>query len=286
MAWKSYRYKETIRITEMFSCFEASYDYDFDFTGDPHNFWECVYVLEGQILATADERNYTLCAGEIIFHKPLEIHRFHVTGKSGVKIFVFSFSAEGELCRFFHDKVFLLSNEQRVILDNLLKFMNEKVTWLNIPKYTSNTQYIHFLLPFEKIPTYAHTVVSHLHMLFLSLSNDNTPVSSESTSSDSIIFRDAVNYMNQHIYKNLHIDEVAKQVNLSSSSIQRIFARFTGMGFHKYFVLMKLKTATKLINSGNSVTETAEKLGFSSQSYFSKAYKRELGYYPSTSKSK
>lgn len=286
MAWKSYRYKEAIQITEMFSCFEGSYDYDFNFTGEPHNFWECVYVEEGQICATADEKNYILDAGDIIFHKPLGIHRFKVTGENGVKVFVFSFSAEGELCRFFHNKVFSLTTKQRSILENLLEFMNKKLHILNIPKYTDHTRYIHFLLPFERISSYAHTVISHFHLLFLSLANENTPASSELTSIDSIAFRDAVNFMNKHISENLYVDKVAQHVNLSPASVQRIFTRYAGMGIHKYFLLMKLKTATRLIYGGMSVTETAEKLGFSSQGYFSKAYRREMGYSPSDAKDK
>ena len=46
---------------------------------------------------------------------------------------------------------------------------------------------------------------------------------------------------------------------------------------------LKMQAATELLKNGNSVTETAEKLGFSSQAYFSLSYKRETAENPSAS---
>ena len=42
-----------------------------------------------------------------------------------------------------------------------------------------------------------------------------------------------------------------------------------------------MNLATEFLKNGLCVSETAEKLGFSSQAYFSVAYKRETGMNPS-----
>jgi AraC-like DNA-binding protein len=53
------------------------------------------------------------------------------------------------------------------------------------------------------------------------------------------------------------------------------------MSVHKYFLTLKIKTATVLLKGGMSVSEVSDTLGFSSQGYFSATYKRETGNNPS-----
>lgn len=87
--------------------------------------------------------------------------------------------------------------------------------------------------------------------------------------------------MNNHIDKQPAVSEIAKACNISISSLKRIFTQYAGISVHKYFLKLKFKTASELLHSGMNVNEVAEKLGFSSQSYFSVSYKREIGINPS-----
>ena len=66
-----------------------------------------------------------------------------------------------------------------------------------------------------------------------------------------------------------------------SMKLKRVFSKFAGMSVHKYFLNLKLNAALKLLQSGKTVTEVTETLNFSSQSYFSSAFKRETGKLPS-----
>ena len=50
---------------------------------------------------------------------------------------------------------------------------------------------------------------------------------------------------------------------------------------HKYLLKLKINVAKKLLQDGRQVSVVAENLGFASQSYFSKAFKRETGFTPS-----
>ena len=59
-----------------------------------------------------------------------------------------------------------------------------------------------------------------------------------------------------------------------------IFDKYAGMGVHKYLLKLKIKAAMELLADGNGVAVVAEKVGFGSQSYFSKAFKRETGQNP------
>ena len=279
MFWPAFAIAEQIRINEMFSCFIAHHDKTFEFPGETHNFWECVCVLEGSICVSADERIYNLSAGNIIFHKPMELHKFHVTENRDAYLFIFSFSAQGPLCKYFRDKVFTLSDEQQSMLTQMIQYMDKKLTQLNITVERNRED--QYLQPFSKIPTYSQTVLTYLYQFMLSLADDSK-IMCVSQSQDSLIFAQAVSYMNSRICDNPSVDEIADYVSLSATGLKRIFKYYTGMGVHKYFLMLKLKAATEMLSGGMPVTEVAQTLGFSSQGYFTNVFKRELGILPSS----
>ena len=98
---------------------------------------------------------------------------------------------------------------------------------------------------------------------------------------DAEIFSKAVEYMKNKIEKIPSVWEIANMLNVSESSLQRAFDKYAKMGVHKYLVSLKMKTATELLSQGISVCEVSQRLGYSSQNYFSSAYKRETGLSPS-----
>ena len=81
MVWQAYPIKEQIQITDMYSLFEAHYEKGYAFPGESHNFWECLYVMDGEVCVSGNERVYNLSQGAIVFHKPLELHKFIVNGR-------------------------------------------------------------------------------------------------------------------------------------------------------------------------------------------------------------
>lgn len=278
MDWMPYPIKEQIHISEFYTMFKDNYDKTYVFPGETHNFWECVFVLSGSICVSADNRIYNMNAGEIIFHKPYELHKFYITGEKNAELFIFSYTAKGELCDYFSDKVFYLSEKQQKILENLMDYMYSQIKKLNLND--KNEQGNMYLIPFGRIPAYSQTVVTQIYSLFFSLFNSSEAIP-VSTSHDSVLFSEAVNYMNKRIYGNPSIEEISKQVCISQAGLKRIFKKYTGLGIHKYFLKLKLKLAAEMLENGISVTDTAEKLGFSSQGYFTKTFQRETGILPS-----
>ena len=60
MPWIAYPVREQIRITDMYSLFETHYEKGFAFPGEAHNFWECLYVRNGEACVSGNERVYNL----------------------------------------------------------------------------------------------------------------------------------------------------------------------------------------------------------------------------------
>jgi len=276
--WYPFKGGEFLCIDALFTMFKIHYDKDYYFGGEVHNFWECLYVIDGDVQVSGDERIYALTKGDIIFHKPMELHKFTVTGEKGATVFIFSFNLEGRLKKQFQNKVFSLTDEQNRILDTLISFAQTEAKRFEIS--IVDFPYHGFLMPSEFSDIYLQRIVLYISELFLSLA-DHDNVSPSIHNPETELFKKAVVFMSENLSENLSIEEIAKNCNTSLSGIKRIFSKYGGMGVHKYFLSLKLNAALKLLKSGYTVTEVTDALKFSSQSYFSSAFKRETGKNPS-----
>ena len=288
--------REQIRITDMYSFFQIHYENGYEFPGETHNFWECLYVLDGEVCVSADERVYNMTPGEIIFHKPLEQHKFFVNGADGATLLIFSFSAEGPLTVAMRNKVFRLSDIQKGLIATLLHYLQSRASAINPSTNSSTNQEMplihmsksakthprtdHALQLFQELPYYSQMLVSYLHQLFLSLAEEGT-ISTVSSARDAVIFRKAIGYLNYNLHQQPTVSEIAHYCNISDASLKRLFEKYAGISVHKYLLKLKIKAAMELLEERESVANVAEKLGFTSQSYFSKAFKRETGMSPS-----
>lgn len=273
MNYKSYPIHEYVRINEMFSLFRTHFGGDYSFGGEYHDFWECVYVINGNICASGDERVYHLSSGDIIFHKPMELHKFYVDNPGGASLLIFSFSLDGESCNILKNMVFRLSEQQKSIMSSLLEYLAKNTA--------SNDLYsADYIGDFFSSPTYSQNVCVRLCGLFLSLCENGNSAPTLATS-DAVMFGNIVTFLQNHLSENLSVEDIAENCCLSRTGLKRIFAKYAGMGVHRYFMQMKINKATSLLKAGFNVTETAEALGFAEQSYFSKVYKKQVGVSPS-----
>lgn len=273
MGFKCYKIESEININGFFTAFDSYYTKHFEFEGEAHNFWEIMYIRNGRVSVSADERIYELKKGEMIFHKPMEFHKFTKISEEELDFFVMSFSATGKGMKNFENGVFILSPEQKYAFSNIIDFVrtNKKTGKnINVVSYAENFN----------SPRYI-SILKNLTELFLLRDMQNNqeqkPVLS---TSETLIFKEAVSMMHKSLGLNLKTSDIAKKCSVSPSYIKNIFSKYTGIGVHEYFLSLKINEATRLLKEGKTVTETAELLSFSSQNYFSTVYKRITGISP------
>lgn len=278
MVWLAYSVREQIRITDMYSLFEVHYDEGYAFPGEAHDFWECVYIMEGTACVSGNERVYNLSQGSIIFHKPLEFHKFIVDSAGGADLLIFSFAAEGPLTSYLGEKVFALSLPQQELVASMLSFIRSAA---GEPADREGAQ--SYLKPFHTLPNYSQMLTGYLQQLMLSLAEAGA-VTSVSDAPDAVIFRRAISYLNRNLHAQPSVPEIARCCSVSEAGLKRIFDRYAGIGIHKYLLKLKVKAAAELLQNGESVSAVAERLGFNTPAYFSRAFKRETGFPPSSLK--
>ncbi len=91
-----------------------------------------------------------------------------------------------------------------------------------------------------------------------------------------------VQYINDHLYQPLNIEDLMIVSNRSSATIGRLFRKYYQMSPTDFILDRKLEQAKELLRtSGAKVGKIAEQVGFTDPFYFSKVFKKKVGKTPS-----
>jgi len=266
--WYYPQYKNGIKC--FITAFKEKYENGYYFDGEAHNFWELVYVTEGSLFVSEDDKVYRLSEGNIIFHKPMEFHKIWVEKDQSARAIIISFEAEEEIFDNLADTLYRLDVEKQNAFEEIFHMLNENFHTNFYVRRTENPD-----IAAEKL-TFMHFEIFLLSLLSDYNVNKNTGHSISATN-----YKMIIDTMNENISKNLSINELAALCNLSVSNLKKIFAKYASGGVMKYFNSLKIKKAMRLLRIGLSVSETSYQLGFSSQNYFAVVFKRETGMLPS-----
>lgn len=272
MIWTTYQINKLVSISCFVSSFEKHLEYDYIFNGEMHDFWEMLYVVRGNVCVSADERVYNLKENNIIFHKPMELHKFHANSESD--IFVMSFKLNGKIANTLCDRTQALNDTQKNNLENIIQLFRKN-------RVETEDKYYEFIGAFDVNPLLSNQVACATELFLLSICEDKTSMITAIESTEAEIFKKCVIQMEERITEAISVEDFASKQNISVSYLKKVFAKFAGVGVHKYFIRTKITYACKLLREGKSVYEVSDMLSFSSPNYFCLAFKRETGKTPS-----
>ena len=88
-------------------------------------------------------------------------------------------------------------------------------------------------------------------------------------------------YINNNLSDDLTLEELANAANYNTIYFHKLFKASTGKTLHEYIEAQRIKKSINLlISTDMTLTQIAYECGFSSQSYFSYAFKRRMGTSP------
>ncbi len=91
----------------------------------------------------------------------------------------------------------------------------------------------------------------------------------------------SIKYIDQKLYSQLTLDDVAERVGLTPQYLTTLFKNETGKNLYQYIKEKKIDEAKMmLLYTGESMTTIANALGFSSSAHFSFAFKQLTGQSP------
>ncbi len=258
------------------------FDKNFRYGPESHDFWELVYVDKESIICTVDGKEKILNQGQILFHKPNEIHSHSSNGKNAPDLFIASFSCRSEAMRFFENKIITLNKKQVQCIYSLIELAKQT---FDIPYSDPNLRKMK-LLP-KPILGGEQLFKNNLEILLIDLMRELTETKlgnqtfiSENEISNHLV-EEIISLLNDNIFNNLTIDDISKITSYSKAYIFKRFKSATGKGVIEYYLQLKNKVAKKMLRENElSIREISEKLCYDTPNYFSKSFKKINGITP------
>ena len=95
------------------------------------------------------------------------------------------------------------------------------------------------------------------------------------------IIRTAMEYINDNYSKELSLDEVSRQVNISPYYFSKIFKEESGLNFIEYLTNVRIDKAKELLSGTDmSIKEVCATCGYTDPNYFSRSFKKNVGVTP------
>lgn len=280
--------KKEIKIKGFNSIYYFEFSKDFSHPPERHDFWEIVYVDSGEINAVTDGIGRTLSQGQVIFHRPMELHA-HVSNKVVPNsMLVVSFTTDSEAMAFFDKKIFTLEKSSKTLLS---LFINEaKVALGSIPNEYTNKEPLDFKnAPFGSM----QLLECYLTEFLLTLQrSDRDSVSHFTRTEDgrslahSSIVELVIDYLNDGIYDNITLQDICSNFYMGKTQLCALFKAHLGEGPIEYYQKLKINKSKKLLLEGMSVSKISDMLGYSSIHNFSRAFKKTVGVSPMEYKKK
>ena len=249
---------------------------------ESHDFWELVYADKESILCTSDGRETVLGEGEVLFHKPNELHSLRANGQTAPNVFVISFECKSEAVQFFENKKLHLEK-------NLLRFVysiiDESKKTFDLPYSDPELKKLKLLSQ----PTLGgqQLIKNYLEILLINLMRSETEKENSEVfflPQDRVgeqVSEQVIRFLKEHLDERLAISDVCDALNYNKSYIFQQFKRATNCSVMAYFTRLKIERAKRYLReTGLSVTQISDRLAFDTPNYFSKTFKRITGYTP------
>lgn len=261
-----------LEITDIISFFYAEHTVDINFPGEIHDFWEFIYVEQGQALITAGEKQYILKKRELVFHKPGEFHSINFYENIPTKIIVSAFVCKSPCMQYFEHRFSTLTAIEQGYLYNTLKYGGMVCPWAS---YNSNDQ---------KSPTSEklHLIQSNLEILLLLLIQrkespkiESRVISYTQMMHSKNLTQQIKDYLQKHLTENLTLEQISNDLSSSLSNLKQLFRQNTNQGIMDYFIDLKMNEAKRLMRDSElNISQISYHLGYSDISYFSRLFKR------------
>jgi len=238
------------------------------FSMHTHSLAELFLFVSGKAVFHIEGSEYPLHPGDVVLMRPAEAHLIETDPEYPYERVIMNFDTniltpldpENALMRPFFSR--------KAGKHNLLR-----------PSDFGTDAYLTYLTDMEQPNTTRLAMMANLILLMqqVNLAFDrNTIVSTQPDTTEYSIIR----YINQHLDRELTIQELCDQFYLSRAQLCRRFKKSTGTSVGKYICIKRLITAQHLIRQGQKPTEIFSVCGYQDYSTFYRAYTRYFGRSP------
>lgn len=290
MEFKTHPVSREIEIEGFNSIYYFEFGKDFSHPPERHDFWEMVYVDSGDINAVSDGLGRTLSQGQVIFHRPMEVHA-HISNRiSPNNMLVVAFTTHSPAMEFFDKKIFTLGKTEKTLLSLFTKEARLALGG-SIPGEYKNKDALNFRnAPFGSFQL-LECYLTELLLVLRRGGEEAVSTPKQETASrqlgHSSITELIIAYLEENVSAPLTLSDICAKFYMGKSHLCKLFEEHVGDSPIDYFAKLKIKEAKRLLRMEDStVSRISDYLGYSSIHNFSRAFKRATGISPREYKKK
>lgn len=244
-----------------------------------HNFYEIIYVLEGEFDSLAEDKIYPLHRGDFLLINRNVMHKYQPVGKKqafsrrmilwitdgmlerlGEGEMDLAACFQGEAARVCHFPVYY----EELLRGYLLKLARSRV--------------------FDREPPGTKQVMDRGRLLLFfsylnALCRAGEYFSTEEFAGSPLVERVSA-YIDGHMEESVTLDALAEHVHMSKYYFLRKFKELTGVTVHTFLINKRLIRACQELRSGKDVTRVWQNCGFADYSSFRRNFKAVYGVSP------
>lgn len=248
-----------------------------------HNFFEIIYVMEGEYSSMIEDQTYHMKKGDFLLIDCNVMHKYHYIEKkhdSSKRIILwitrrmldelsdgeldlgacFASSSQKGSCAY-HFPIYY----EEQLRGYLLKLAMSEMMDMELPGAKPVLDRGYLTLFF----VYLNALCSRKEYLFAA--EDMVAYPMVAAVSD---------YIEQHISEPILVEELADQVHMSKYHFLRRFKELTGVTAHTFIINKRLIRACEGLKAGQSITQVYQSTGFSDYSSFLRNFKNTFGVAP------
>ena len=236
-----------------------------------HDGYEILYVIEGNGKYVIEGAEYLIRPRTILFAPPFSYHSLKIDSDTLYERYVLQF----------------FSNDLTPASQELLFSLNKSLEGVGC-YYAADALSPAIFSIFERFE-YAESLPENEKKEFRKLLTSEL-VLLLSVATKQSIPRDegelgarVIKYLNEHIDKDVSLDKLAKRFFVSKYYLCRAFKKHNGISVHGYINQKRVMYAKQLIESGETASSAAYRVGFGDYSAFYRAYVKLLGKSPTSS---
>ena len=251
------------------------------FPEEKHDFWEINYVDKENIFVVVDGKRIELKQGEIFFIKPNQPH-YVESGNREPNLFIISFTCRSESISFFEDKKFLVPDNYRYLLQNI---MSEAQNTFDLPDFDPNLTQLTLrenpnLGGEQIIKNSLETLL--IYLLRAAQKKESVQEFFVSKIADSSALEDEiVRILTSRVYGKFTLNDLSNELHYGTTRLCTFFREKTGKSIYQTYLKLKIDEAKKLIRKNKSFAEITDLLCFDSISSFAFVFKKHVGMTPS-----
>ncbi len=238
------------------------------------NWFEILYMEHGQVDWWIEDTAYNFSAGNVLIISPNEIHGAACAVLQPCEHYWlrFQFPSAGIMPG-------LREKQQTLLIDFFNNLPERMIHCSSAVKYGFQRLIAahHNRTAFSEVT--ARCSLLNILCTIAIESQQNAPVASASPLSPKI--RSIMQLLQNRLENPPSVKEMAKLAYMSEGTFRKLFEKETGIPPNNYINIQRVREAKDMLRSGQSVTETAFALGFSSSQYFSTVFKKWAGLSPS-----